>query len=802
METGKKNITFLERENERLKQELVETKKRMGGSSDNYYKLFDRSIAGLFRANYDGTIREANPAFATLLGYESTSDLINDHKHQPHINYILDANKDFLNLPEAGNPVTNKEIVVFDKDGKSRFCLLTWYLVMEGGEKTIEGHLIDISKQKTEEAKATHYIAQLHKTQSMAKIAFFDYCLDSDETRFSDNMHELLGTELKNPLDFNALARLIHPDDKGFVTSSVESSIRQKKAETEIQFRIVTSTEKSKHLTCSFHHYYTFGKYSATSGWLQDITELKKSQLLLKENLNMLETVLNTIPVSVFWKDDELRFAGSNRKFLDDAGIKYPKDLVGKKEMDMPWSKDVQEIFEQDDAYILQTGEPQLGFEEVIKTDDDKEHWIRGSKVPLHTANGEVIGVLGVFMDITDSKKNENELFNANLKLAENDMLKTSFLANISHEVRTPLSAIVGFADMLTKDHIPASEISHFTRLIQNQADHLLKVVSDILDISLIESNQIKLEQQTIDVVELLNDQYLILGHQLKNLNNDHIRAKLSIPKSIKHFYIKGDKVRIRQVLNNLIDNAIKFTQFGFIELGFQTDGDNKAQIFVKDSGIGIDEKNKSLIFERFRKGDHTFKKQFSGLGLGLAIAKELTQRMEGDLWFESELEMGSSFYFSIPVAEDAPEQIQHDTANNDVLLDEVTWDNKTILVADDVKHMHQLMNLFLRDKGVTIINVMSGEEAVEKVKQFQNIDMIFMDVQMPGMGGIAAMKKISRLVPEIPLVAFTAYAMEGDKEKYLEQGFWDYISKPINQNDLLQLMHKYWEIIPSQNRN
>lgn len=800
MDTIDQNIASLRQENRRIQIELNLVKEKLAKETNKFYELFDRSIAGLFRANVKGEIIDANASFSKILGYSSPEELIEDHIHQPHLKFIIDANPGNLTLPVNGESVENKEIIVLDKAGAINYCLLSWYVVSDYSSDIIEGHLIDITKQKVEEEKAKQYNKQLHNTQSMAKIAFFDYCVDSRQISWSDNFDELFESQLKEPFSLDNFLQFVHPDDYEFVRTSYYSSIENKRKDTEMQFRIITHSKQTKHLNCKFQNYYTFNEYAGTTGWLQDISEIKRSQIQVKENLNMMESILNTIPVSVFWKDVNLKFAGSNHKFLLDAGIQYPKDLIGKSEADMPWSKDVQEILEKDDAYILETGESQLGFEESLISSEQEEFWIKGSKVALRNAVGEIIGVLGVYVDITDSKKSENELFKANLKLAENDTLKTSFLTNISHEIRTPLSAIVGFADMLTKDNIPGNEISHFTRLIQTQADHLLKVVSDVLDISLIESNQIKFEKQTIDLVELLNDQFLILSQQLKNLNNDHIRVKLSTPRGVNKLFIQGDKVRIRQVLNNLIDNAIKFTQFGFIEIGFQKEEDKEVQIFVKDSGVGIDTQSQKIIFERFRQGDHTYKKQFSGLGLGLAIAKELTERMDGQLWFESELEMGSSFYFTIPTIEDFTEPIVSKPI--DALdLDEIIWDNKTVLVADDVKHMHQLMNLFLRDKGITLINVMSGEEAIEKVKQLQHVDMIFMDVQMPGMGGIEAMRKIKLLAPDIPLIAFTAYAMEGDKEKYLESGFWNYISKPINQNELLLLMHKYWEVEPSNNR-
>ncbi len=769
-----------------LKEEVLALKRELGKQTTKYYYRFDRATSGLFRCKTDGSLVEANNAFMVLAGFDHRKEMMDELGS----NNFLYQQLVTKNEPQPFySNVDSNEISITNFKGKTLEVIISWQIIEEGKEIYVDGSFVDVTQQKSMELKNRQFYERLQSTQAAAKIAFFDYNAQEDKVLWSKDVGALL--DRSKDFTLKHFFSFIHPDDQEFVRATFQNAIESKRSHYEIDYKILNASNEVIYIKSSVNNYFEGGEFIGSSGWLQDVTQLRVAKIELRRNLNMIESILNTIPVSVFWKDTDLNYKGCNNRFLSDVGLRYPKDLIGKTDQDLHWRIEMKELMHDDDSFVIETGEGLLNYEGPLRRADGTNIWIRGSKVPMRNADGEIVGVLGVHEDVSVWKKTQNELLDAYTKIEESDRLKSRFLANISHEVRTPLSAIVGFSDMLGKGDIPQAEIEYFTRLIQNQADHLLKIVSDVLDVSLIESDQIKIDSKPFDVIELLNDQFLILQNQLQRVNNDHIRVRLSVPDNVD-LKVVGDKVRVRQILNNLIDNAIKFTQFGFIEIGCQADNNKNLLLFVKDSGIGITPELQKIIFSRFRQGDDSTSKQYPGLGLGLSIAQELTERMDGEIWVESEPEMGSSFYFTLPILHEEkgnPDSLSQPPAFKH---NESNWRGRSILVADDVKHLHQLINLFVREKEVKVISAMNGEEAISLVQKNPDIDMILMDIQMPGVDGVEAMEVIKNESPTIPIVAFTAYAMAGDREKYLDLGFDNYVSKPLSQEDLWQLFSLY----------
>lgn len=385
-------------------------------------------------------------------------------------------------------------------------------------------------------------------------------------------------------------------------------------------------------------------------------------------------------------------------------------------------------------------------------------------------------------------KETNNELQKAKVKAEESDKLKSAFLANMSHEIRTPMNGIMGFAELLKEKNISSKEQKEYIEIIEKSGTRLLNIINDIVDISKIEAGQMNVVFSETNIGELLQyiqtffkpetqDKGLLLV--LKNLSDD------------EECIITTDREKLYAILINLVKNAIKYTIKGIIEFGYEKK-DNHIKFFVKDTGIGISKKMQTAIFERFIQADFNDKMARQGAGLGLSIAKAYVELLGGKIWIESELGKGSIFYFTVPCMikykENNTSQIKMLTSQADRQIDKLK-----ILVAEDDTISRMLIQKVVEPYSKEIINARTGVEAVKMCRNNSDIDLILMDIQMPQMNGYEATKEIRKFNKNVIILAQTAFALEGDKEKTIEIGCNDYISKPINKIELSRLIQYHF---------
>ena len=383
----------------------------------------------------------------------------------------------------------------------------------------------------------------------------------------------------------------------------------------------------------------------------------------------------------------------------------------------------------------------------------------------------------------------EKELEIAKEQAVQADKLKSEFLANMSHEIRTPMHGILGFSGLLAKKNYQDSNTNKFLNIIYNNSNLLLNLINDIIDISKIEANQLKIVEVESDVEEICKNLHSTFSNQLSTLNKKDIRLLFKNSSNTFNPKIIIDENRLNQVLYNLIGNALKFTHIGFIEYGFRLQKNGSfIEFYVKDTGIGISNEDQEIIFERFKQVDSTSTKKYSGTGLGLAITKQLVEMMGGQIWLESKVDKGSEFRFTIPYKPIDKSTVKHTQRKHEKkeLL------NKILLIVDDDYASFLLVDAFLRNLGAKIIRAKDANEAFEIIKNEQHIDIILMDIQLPNLNGYEATRIIRKDFPDIPIIAQTANAMEGDKEKALKAGCNDYITKPINYNQLIEKLKYY----------
>ena len=395
--------------------------------------------------------------------------------------------------------------------------------------------------------------------------------------------------------------------------------------------------------------------------------------------------------------------------------------------------------------------------------------------------------------EIREHRKIEAKLKEEKGNAEKADELKSSFLTNMSHEIRTPLNGILGFSEILRKNDLDSGNKDNYINIIKTCGKSLLKIVDDVIDLSKIESQDIEVVEEDFPVSKLMTGLY-------DHFNNDELfrqREKVDLRLNINlngNTLIRTDKQKVWQIMINLIGNALKFTEEGFVEFGcnMKSSGKGKAAsrnlvFFVKDSGVGVPKEMQESIFERFVKIEYEISNIFGGTGLGLTIAKDLVKLLKGKIWVESEEGKGSRFYFEIPDAVlVVPEK---KTLSIPEEKDMFQWEEKLVLVVEDDPMSYIYLKEVLKTTKAKLLHASDGKQAVEMAYHNPDIDLILMDIKLPELDGYEATRQIKQFRKEVPVIAQTAYAMTDDRKKGLEVGCADYITKPINRQKLLQMM-------------
>lgn len=511
----------------------------------------------------------------------------------------------------------------------------------------------------------------------------------------------------------------------------------------------------------------------------QDITDVIKNRDELRELNYLLDAILNNIPVYMFVKDpeDDFRYLYWNKALANHSKIPASRAL-GRTDFEIFPKRSDAEKFHQDDLELMRTGE-RLEMQETYVTAAGETRIVQTLKTHIPLV-GRVPLIIGISWDITNVQNIEQELIQARIKAEQSDRLKSAFLANMSHEIRTPLNAIVGFSRLMTTTDNREDE-KLYSEIINQNSDVLLQLINDILDLSKIEAGTFEYIKQPMDLGEMCRNVYEIHKGRVQE------GVTLTLDNENDSLMINEDKNRILQLITNLITNAIKFTYEGEIHFGFKLKKDY-IDFYVKDTGIGISEEKLSHIFGRFVK----LNSFVQGTGLGLAICQMIVEKMGGAITVESELHEGSTFRFTIPYdMYNKQEKFKKNAEREQHLKVAIkSLQLRTLLVAEDVDSNFLLMNTVL-GKKYKLIRARDGREAVDMYKE-NHPDLIFMDIKMPYMDGLEATRLIRGYSKDIPIIALTAFAFESDRERAIEAGCNDYLTKPVSQEAIEKILDKY----------
>jgi len=512
-----------------------------------------------------------------------------------------------------------------------------------------------------------------------------------------------------------------------------------------------------------------------------DISKRKKAEYKLK----ILSNAIQHSPACVVITNLEGKIKIVNPSFTQITGY-LSEDIVGKDISILHSDSNSNNKF-QDIISTVVNGKDWQG-EFHNKKKNGERYWELASISAVLNDHNEITHFVVISEDITTRKRSEKELIDAKEKAEESNRLKTAFLANLSHEIRTPMNAIIGFSNLLLDEDMSYDEKVKLNKLINNNSNNLLKLIDDVIDISKIQSGDIHLNKTECYLNKLLLDLYVSFSIQIENDANKKIHLSMNKGSIIKDFSLITDPVRLKQILCNLIENAVKFTTKGFVEFGYTImENENKIQFYVVDSGIGISNEKFDMIYDLFRQADESFTREYGGTGIGLTIAKNIVDHLGGEIWVQSTPNQGTNIYFTLPYE---TTESKFELAKEGLSLEKFNWKNKVVLVADDIDLNYKLIEEILTPTQAKIIWAKNGKEAVDLCLNNDNIDLVLMDINMPGMDGFEATKKIKAHKKGLKIIGQTAYPQDNDKEKCLNAGFDNYISKPIKIKNLLSAIN------------
>jgi len=526
------------------------------------------------------------------------------------------------------------------------------------------------------------------------------------------------------------------------------------------------------------------GNFKQTHCILQDITEIKITQNALLEAEWKFKALFELGPIGVAYhrmiyddsgKPIDYYFIDANASYNELTGVN-PKGMTVRQAF--PGIENDPFDWIGKFGHVAKTGET-MRFEQYLESNQRWYDCVGYQYQPDH--------FVAAFNEITQQKHIEQELIKAKERAEESDLLKSAFLANMSHEIRTPMNGILGFAELLKEPELSGEQQQQYIKIIEKSGARMLNIINDIIDISKIEAGLMNLNLIETNINENIEELYTFFKPEVEAKG---IELSFNTPLSVKDATITTDREKVYAIFTNLVKNAIKYTNHGKIELGYQKRGDY-LEFYVKDTGIGVAINRQEAIFERFIQADISDKMARQGAGLGLAITRAYIEMLGGKIWVDSREGIGSTFYFTLPYCSEQKEITITQPLAISNTADELR--KLKILIAEDDEVSVMLLEKSFKKISKEILNARTGLEAVDACKKNSDIELVLMDVQMPEMGGYEAASQIRAFNKEVIIIAQTANALTGDREKAVEAGCDDYIAKPINKADLFALIHKYF---------
>ena len=555
------------------------------------------------------------------------------------------------------------------------------------------------------------------------------------------------------------------------------------------------------------------GINSMTEKLAELINKYRQNEAELQKQKDLQTSIIEHAPISVFWKDRESRYVGCNSRFAGDAGMSSVEEVIGKTDDEMGWGE-YAELYRYDDQNVMESRVPKLEFEEPSIKPDGSKIWLSTSKVPLLNENNHVIGMLGIYTDITqrnalekERQQREDELYehrenlerlvqtrteelSTALTVAEKaNMAKSEFLSSMSHELRTPMNAIIGFSQLLIFENSLKDRDKDSVNEILKAGSHLLELINQILDLARIESGKLDLSIEPVELSSVVHECLSLISTLAQRRNIDIITCNL------KDVVVRADRIRLKQAMLNLLSNAVKYNRDGgSIKLDVVPKSLHRLRILVIDTGPGIPSNRLNELFQPFNRlaAENT---NIEGTGIGLTITRHIVEMMGGSVDVKSEVGTGSTFWIDLPV--DSINDISHEkqdasSVDTYIISDPDEIKHSILYIEDNPSNLKLVTKILCNRKHSHLHTAHTPELGIELARSLTP-DLILLDINLPGMNGyqvIEIFKSEDRL-RNIPVIAVTANAMESDLEQGVDAGFTAYITKPINIKRFNEILDK-----------
>ena len=735
--------------------------------------ILNTAVDGIVTINTTGEIVSCNNAVETLFGWSkaemmgrNVAMLMPEPDRSNHLYYL----KNYQATGQAKIMGEGRDLDALRKDGSVFPIRLAIGEVKLTNETLYVGFITDLSHRKRIEQAVQEKDQQIRSMMNNNPGVTFRCNLDDQWSMrlISDAVEPLTGWKPEEFLNKHInYAQLIHPEDQLRVNYIVEEAVANHTNYT-IEYRITDRHGHEKWVSeFASAIYHEDGTADALDGVLIDITESKKKNAEFEGFVNAINY---STSVAEFTIDGFV--INANQNFLDLLGYELAEILGRHHSIFCPPGFSNTEAYKQK-WMALRRGEFVHGeYQRYGK--QGKTVWINASYSPMRDVDGKVIKVLMFMMDISERKQMEAEMLLAKERAEQAASAKSTFLANMSHEIRTPMNSIIGFSELLQDTPLP-EEQRMYVSTINQSAKSLLHLLNDILDSAKLEKGMLELEMLDFSMREFVDSLISSMWFQARKKGLD---LKLTLDPQVGDHY-RGAEHRIRQVLTNLLGNAIKFTEKGQVSLHVHPTADGQIQFDIADTGIGIDADRLDVIFEPFTQADASMSRRFGGTGLGTTISKQLVELMGGRITANSTLGQGSCFSVILPL-----------TASSETVQTQSQATERSdlpplrILAADDIEQNRKLLNIMLTKLGHQVTLATNGEEVLEHWQQHA-FDIILMDVQMPVMDGLTASQHIRELeqssdMPRTPIIALTASVLEQDRLAAQQAGMDGFASKPI----------------------
>jgi PAS domain S-box-containing protein len=752
-----------------LADRLKETERKLERVEKLYRLLSENTRDIVYQCSPDGLIVYCSPSLLELLGYSA-------HEWEGGSEENLYHPDDLRKLRKAKDGIVNQVRMRHANGNYLWFEMVTDSLFCETGVSFIQR----TGQEITERKKKEDLIAQAHR---IARIGSWEWDVVHDELSFSDQLHLIFTIEMNEWKDRSPrLLDLVPPDCRPDFQAEIERSLLSHELSFEFRQNQEDGTFKYLHIL-GLVSYGVHAEPVKINGTIQDITDRKKVELKLQETVERYTSLKKYNHDAVVSLDIEGNIINGNTMAQKLTGYSI-SEMIG---------QNLSKFIEKENVKdILSNSLKDVSVEKSI----DKLIHKNGQTVEVLTTiapiiiNNENVGYYIIAKDITEQKK----LIIAKEAAESTNRAKSEFLAMMSHEIRTPMNGVIGMTDLLMETTTLDPQQREFLDIIRKSGETLLTIINDILDFSKIDSGKTELFEEPFDVRACIVEAIDILSPKA---NEKHLDISFSLHPDVPSVLI-GDANRLKQVLINLIGNAIKFTNKGGVSVAVRQEARHQDQVMlkfrIKDTGIGIPKEKTDQLFLPFYQLDNFMTRHSEGTGLGLTISKKLVNRMGGDIWVEHSGEPGATFVFTLTLEDGGkPASIAEDQWA--AAAEQAPHPNLNILIAEDNKINQLVLGKMLEKYGYRIRIAESGEQVIEAALTEQ-FDLILMDIHMPGMNGFEATAKIKDALKaeESPIVvAVTASALRGDREQCLAAGMDDYISKPISTKVVLEMIRKHF---------